>query len=54
VANVTRADAEAFLRLATEIPVTTDWRAYPLTEANAALADLAAGRVGAAAAVLVP
>lgn len=54
VANVTRADATAFLRLATEIPVTTDWRAYPLTSANEALADLADGRVGAAAAVLVP
>jgi propanol-preferring alcohol dehydrogenase len=54
VANVTRADAAEFLRLATEIPITTDWRAYPLAEANAALADLANGRVGAAAAVLIP
>jgi propanol-preferring alcohol dehydrogenase len=43
VANYTRADAEEFLALATEIPITTTVEAYPLAEANTALARLRAG-----------
>jgi propanol-preferring alcohol dehydrogenase len=54
VANVTRRDASEFLALAAELPIRTESRTYPLAEANTALADLGAGRVGAPAAVLVP
>ncbi|MFN8121458.1 MAG: zinc-binding alcohol dehydrogenase family protein [Thermoleophilia bacterium] len=49
VANVTRADAAEFMRLAAEIPIRTSIRTYPLADANAALADLAAGEVPGAA-----
>lgn len=54
VANVTRRDAAEFLELAGKIPIRTSVREYPLADANAALADLKAGAIGAAAAVLVP
>ncbi len=53
VANLTRADGEAFLALAGEVGVETKTVSYPLEEANAALADLRAGRISGAA-VLVP
>jgi propanol-preferring alcohol dehydrogenase len=53
VANVTRHDAADFLALAEQIPIVTEVRAYPLTRANQALADLAGGRLGVPAAVLV-
>ncbi len=53
VANLTRADGEAFLRLAPEAGVTTAVVTYPLEQANEALADLRAGRLTGAA-VLVP
>jgi len=53
VANLTRADAEEFLPLAARIPVTTHTVAYPLAQANEALADLRAGRFSGAA-VLIP
>jgi propanol-preferring alcohol dehydrogenase len=53
VANLTRADAIEFLALAGEIPIRTHVRAYPLAEANRALADLRTGRLTGAA-VLVP
>jgi propanol-preferring alcohol dehydrogenase len=52
VANVTRRDAVEFLELAAAIPIRTSVRTYPLAEANAALADLKAGTIGAATAVL--
>jgi len=48
VANVTHRDAVEFLELAAAIPIRTVVRPYPLTDANAALADLAAGQIGAA------
>jgi propanol-preferring alcohol dehydrogenase len=54
VANVTRADAAEFLDLAATIPIRTSVRPYALPDANQALADLAAGNIGAGAAVLVP
>jgi len=54
VANVTRRDAEEFLALASEIPIRAAFRTYRLEDANAALADLAAGRVMAPVAVLQP
>jgi propanol-preferring alcohol dehydrogenase len=53
VANFTRRDAEEFLTLAAAIPIRTEPDVRPLTAANEALADLAAGRVSGAA-VLVP
>jgi propanol-preferring alcohol dehydrogenase len=52
VANVTRRDAADFLALAAELPIVAESRAYPLARANEALADLAAGRIGAPTAVL--
>lgn len=53
VANLTRADGLEFLSLAPGIPVKTHSIAYPLSQANEALADLRAGRfIGAA--VLIP
>ena len=53
VANLTREDGETFLALAPRVPVRTETHAYPLEDANRALADLRAGRFTGAA-VLVP
>jgi propanol-preferring alcohol dehydrogenase len=53
VANLTRADGDEFLALAPRVPVETITTAYPLAEADRALADLRAGRL-VGAAVLVP
>jgi propanol-preferring alcohol dehydrogenase len=53
VANFTRRDAEEFLALAVEIPVRTVSDLFSLTEANTALAGLAAGTVGGAAVLTV-
>jgi propanol-preferring alcohol dehydrogenase len=53
VANLTRADGLAFMRLATGMPIATSPVVYPLGQANQALADLRAGRFDGAA-VLVP
>jgi propanol-preferring alcohol dehydrogenase len=43
VANLTRSDGERFMRLAAEVPVRTEVTAYPLAQANDALAHLRAG-----------
>jgi propanol-preferring alcohol dehydrogenase len=53
IANLTRADGEAFLSLAPAVPVRTEVVPYPLARANEALADLRGGRLRGAA-VLVP
>ena len=53
VANLTRADAQEFLAIASEFPIETHVHSYPLGEANRALADLRAGRLSGAA-VLAP
>ncbi|MEW9919340.1 zinc-dependent alcohol dehydrogenase family protein [Marimonas sp. MJW-29] len=53
VANLTRADGEAFFPLAQAAGVHTRTTPYPLAEANRALDDLRAGRLQGAA-VLVP
>jgi propanol-preferring alcohol dehydrogenase len=53
VANLTRADGEAFLAVAPAVPVHTSTAAFPLEEANEALRALREGRL-AGAAVLVP
>ncbi len=49
VANLTRADGEAFLRVAGEIPLRVHAVPYPLADANRALADLRAGQLSGAA-----
>jgi propanol-preferring alcohol dehydrogenase len=53
VANLTRADGEAFLALAPKVPVRCEVTAFPLEAANDALERLRAGRLEGAA-VLVP
>jgi propanol-preferring alcohol dehydrogenase len=53
VANLTRADGEAFFPLAAEAGVTAETVPYDLADANRALDDLRAGRLQGAA-VLVP
>ncbi len=53
VANLTRRDAEEFLRLAPEVPVSAKAVAYPLEDVNVALADLRAGAFNGSA-VVVP
>jgi propanol-preferring alcohol dehydrogenase len=53
VANLTRQDGIDFLRLAPEIGIVAKTTAYPMQQANQALADLRAGRFEGAA-VLVP
>lgn len=53
VANLTRDDGRAFLARMAESPVSVHTRPYPLSEANAALDDLRAGRLDGAA-VLIP
>lgn len=45
VANLTRADGEAFLRLAPQLPIRTVVEAVPLAQANDALDRLHAGRI---------
>jgi propanol-preferring alcohol dehydrogenase len=53
VANLTRQDARDFLSVVEQAPISTHVTVYPLSQANAAIADLRAGRVQGAA-VLVP
>lgn len=53
VANLTRADGEAFMRLAAECRLQVTTQCYALEQANTALDDLRAGRVSGAA-VLQP
>jgi propanol-preferring alcohol dehydrogenase len=53
VANLTRLDGEEFLALAPRVPVRTEVRAFPLAEANEALAALRAGEVHGAAVLTV-
>ena len=53
VANLTRRDGDEFLRIAPQARVRTDTEAFPLQQANEALASLRAGHVRGAA-VLIP
>ncbi len=53
VANLTRADGEAFLALAPRVPVRTEVEAHPLSDANEALARLRSGKVRGASALVV-
>ena len=49
VANLTRADGEAFLKIAAEVPLQVHTRSYPLAQAEQALRDLRDGRFTGAA-----
>jgi propanol-preferring alcohol dehydrogenase len=51
VANLTRADGEEFMALAPRIPVRTEVEAFPLGDANEALARLRSGAVNGAVAL---
>jgi alcohol dehydrogenase, propanol-preferring len=53
VANLTRADGEAFLALAPRIPIGTQVTAYPLQAAEQALADLRTGAFEGAAVLTI-
>ena len=54
VANLTRADGEAFLAMAPTIPVRTTAVTYPLEEANVALDALRKGTLTGAAVLMTP
>ncbi|MGH8557695.1 MAG: zinc-dependent alcohol dehydrogenase family protein [Methylococcales bacterium] len=49
VANLTREDGENFFRIASQVPVKTIVKSYPLESANDALSDLRNGRINGAA-----
>jgi propanol-preferring alcohol dehydrogenase len=49
VANLTREDGLAFMRIADEVPLQVSTTRYGLTDANQALSDLRAGKVHGAA-----
>jgi propanol-preferring alcohol dehydrogenase len=49
VANLTRQDGEAFMKLAPQVPVRTEIEEFPLREANQALLRLREGRLRGAA-----
>ncbi|HEX9106048.1 MAG TPA: zinc-dependent alcohol dehydrogenase family protein, partial [Longimicrobiales bacterium] len=53
VANLTRRDAEEFLALAPQVPVTSEVTTYPLEQANEALDDLRGGRLQGAAVLTI-
>jgi propanol-preferring alcohol dehydrogenase len=53
VANLTRRDAEEFLKLAARVPVRTATQTFPLEQANEALEALRSGKLRGAA-VLIP
>ena len=52
VANLTRADAEAFLQLAPEVPVVTSTEVFSLEQANVALDRLRHGTLSGAAVIV--
>ena len=54
VANLTRADARAFLALAARVPLSVHVRPYALADANRALDDVRHGRVDGAAVLTIP
>jgi len=54
VANLTRSDGVEFLRLAAKVGIVTQTTAYPLQQANLALADLRTGKFEGAAVLLPP
>lgn len=53
VANLTRRDAEEFFRIAPMVPVHTETQAFPLDQANTALARLRSGQLTGAAVLVM-
>ncbi len=53
VANLTRKDGDAFFKLVSELPITTEIKTYPLSEANEALSDLRNGKIHGAAVLVM-
>lgn len=53
VANMTRKDAEDFIKITSEIPIKTETRFYQLHEANEALESLRKGKIHGAAILLM-
>lgn len=53
VANLTRKDGEAFLKIAPQVPIKTQVNVYPLDKANEALEDLRMGRFSGAAVIQI-
>ncbi|MEO1401515.1 MAG: zinc-dependent alcohol dehydrogenase family protein [Cyanobacteria bacterium J06635_1] len=53
VANLTRRDGEEFLALAPQVPIKTAVQAFPLRQANQALAALRGGKIQGAAVLVV-
>ncbi|HKK16181.1 MAG TPA: zinc-dependent alcohol dehydrogenase family protein [Gammaproteobacteria bacterium] len=53
VANLTRADGEAFFKIIESIPVHTEVTTFPLTEANTALNQLRSGKLQGAAVLVI-
>jgi alcohol dehydrogenase, propanol-preferring len=53
VANLTRKDGEEFFELASEIPLKTETRLFPLQEANEALAAVRSGKIQGAAVLVM-
>ena len=49
VANLTRKDGDAFLRIAPQVPVRTTVETFPLEQANEALGRVRDGRITGAA-----
>jgi propanol-preferring alcohol dehydrogenase len=49
VANLTRQDGDAFLRIAPQVPVRTTVETFPLEQANEALGRVRAGQITGAA-----
>lgn len=54
VTNLTRQDAEAFLKLAGEIPIKTEVEVFPLSEANDVLRRVKESEIRGAAALQIP
>lgn len=53
VANLTRQDGEAFLKLAPQVPIQTEVTSFPLTKANQALSALKQGQLDGAAVLTI-
>lgn len=53
VANLTRKDAEAFLKITAEIPIKTETQFFDLPEANEALESLRSGKIHGAAVLVM-
>lgn len=53
VANLTRQDGEEFLTIAPQVPIRTEVHAFPLTQANEALAALRSGKIEGSAVLVM-